>query len=66
MIVWMIQEESLEGEYFRLRWEDGKFVAEVFNESSTEWTKYLWDVKDKNFIDGKLDILVVEVNHDKT
>ena len=66
MIVWMVQEESPDGEYFRLRWDGEKFVAEVFNESSTDWTNYIWDVKDVEFLDGKLDVLVVEIDYDET
>ena len=63
MIVWMVQEESSGGEYFRLRWDGKEFVAEVFNETSTEWKKYVWDISDQQFLDGKLDTLVVEIDY---
>ena len=66
MIVWMVQENSGEGEYFRLRWDGKKFVAEVFNETSVDWKTYIWDVSDRQFLDGKLDMLVVEVDYNET
>lgn len=64
MIVWMVQEDGFGGEYFRLRWDGEEFVAEVFNETSTKWTSYVWVGDDKKeFLESKLDVLVVEVDY---
>lgn len=65
MIVWMVQEEIPDGEYFRLRWDGKAFVAEVFYGDSMEWRRYAWDITDQKFLDGKLDVLVVEIAYEE-
>lgn len=59
MVIWMVLEGKSEV-YYRVRWNDSKFIPEIYSESWGEWKPYQWDMS-APFWDGEFDTLVVEI-----